>query len=274
MPYIPAEQLLRTLGISQPEEIDIERIAQHCGAAVVYEPLTGCEARIIGYGDRAIITVNSHSPRSRQRFSAGHELGHWMHDRGSISLSCSENQLVTEWFENNPERKANRYAADLLMPVSLFRPQVQDREINFDSVEQLANMFQTSLTATAIRFVEHGPLPSMVICSDAKRRKWFTRSEIIHENLWPHEAPGRETVAFDLHRNAAALPPGPSEVNAAQWINHPKAGQYVLVEDSIRVSGGLVLTLLWWRNEQQLLDLDDEQEEEDAEEQRSPYDID
>ena len=71
-----------------------------------------------------------------------------------------------------------------------------------------------------------------------------------------------------------ATPPGPTEVSAAQWINHPKANLYAVKEDSIRVSSDLVLTLLWWQNEQQLLDLMNEQEEEDSEEEPSPYDFD
>ena len=63
------------LGITCPSEIDIEAIAYYKDVVVKNEILTGCEARIIGIGDRAIITVNSHSNIERQRFSIGHELG-------------------------------------------------------------------------------------------------------------------------------------------------------------------------------------------------------
>ncbi|NOS76719.1 MAG: ImmA/IrrE family metallo-endopeptidase [Nitrospira sp.] len=271
-PISPA-QLLEELGIDSPADIDIEAIAQYCGATIVYAPLTGCEARIIGYHDRAIITIHSAASFSRRRFSGGHELGHWMHDRGK-ALACSDIQLTSEWFTDNPEKRANRYAADLLMPVFMFKPIADNRPIIFSTVDELTTTFQTSITATAIRLVEHGAFPSMVICSDARRRKWFTRSEILPEALRPHEVLGRDTVAFELHRNQMAIPPGPTEVNAAQWISHPKASLYTVKEDSIRVSSGLVLTLLWWQDEQQLLDLMNEQEEEDSEEEPSPYDFD
>ena len=50
-----AAALLKELGISEPEEIDIEAIAQYCGATVTYGRLTGSEARIIGVDDRAIV---------------------------------------------------------------------------------------------------------------------------------------------------------------------------------------------------------------------------
>jgi hypothetical protein len=64
--YRSANDLLKELGITEPKEIDIEAIAQHCEATVTYEPLTGCEARIVGTNDRAIITVNPSGNRGRE----------------------------------------------------------------------------------------------------------------------------------------------------------------------------------------------------------------
>src|SRR5258708_26691966 len=75
------EVLLTTLGVKQPKDIDVEVIAQYCGATVVYEPLTACEARVLGLGDRAIITVNINSIEERRRFSAAHQLAHWVYAR-------------------------------------------------------------------------------------------------------------------------------------------------------------------------------------------------
>ena len=62
--YRPNE-LLEELGITEPEEIELEVIAQHVGATVVVEPLTGTEARLVGSGDKAIITVNANSSLPR-----------------------------------------------------------------------------------------------------------------------------------------------------------------------------------------------------------------
>ena len=99
------------------------------------------------------------------------------------------------------------------------------------------------------------------------------RSEIVPGSFWPHEVPGRDSMAFDLHRNPRALPHGPIDVSAEQWINKPGADRYVVKEDSIRISEDLVLTLLWWENERQILDADEEDEEDDDEEERAPYDF-
>jgi hypothetical protein len=54
----PAERVLQELGISEPTEIDLEAIAFHLGARVRFRRLEGCEARIIGCNDTAIITIH------------------------------------------------------------------------------------------------------------------------------------------------------------------------------------------------------------------------
>src|SRR6266853_331549 len=108
------QQILADLGIRDPEDLDIDAIAEYCGASIRYKALTGCEARVIGYRDRAIITINATAWRGRQRFSGGHELGHWMCDRGQIAFQCDYINYVRGWWAANPETRANRFAGDLL----------------------------------------------------------------------------------------------------------------------------------------------------------------
>ncbi len=258
--YRPPEEVLGGLGIEDPEEIWIEAIAEDCNATVVYEAMEGAEARIIGFNDRAIITVNIKSPLERKRFSVGHELGHWMRDRGKTSFSCTAATFAGEWSNDNPERRANRYAADLLLPAFMFVPRAKGLEITFASVRSLAKLFKTSLVATAIRLVELGSFPAMIICSEPGRRKWFIRGPDVPNALWPRDEPGRDTVAYELLRGNHQKD-GSVDIYADQWINHRDSRKYSLEEDSIRLGRTqLVLTLLWWKNEQQLLDIDEDEE--------------
>jgi Zn-dependent peptidase ImmA (M78 family) len=83
----PAERLLQELGITEPSEIDLEAIAFHLGARVRYRKLEGCEARIIGRNDAAIITIGKDCSDRRKRFSLAHEIGHWTHHKGQ-TLVC------------------------------------------------------------------------------------------------------------------------------------------------------------------------------------------
>jgi Zn-dependent peptidase ImmA (M78 family) len=193
--------LLRELGVTEPEDIKIEAIAEYCNATVVYEPLKGSAARILGFGDRAFITVDSQSRRERQRFSAGHELGHWMLDRGRVaSFVCIEQVFATEWNSDNPERRANRYATDLLLPEFMFTQRAKNLEITFETVRRLSAIFQTSLTATAIRLVELGSFPAIVVCHTSQQRRWFVRGPDVPDAIRLREKPGAYTVAHDLLR--------------------------------------------------------------------------
>ena len=259
--FTSVDALLQDLGITEPDELDLGVIAQHCRATILYKPLEGCAARISGTDARAIITVDSNSRPERQRFSAGHELGHWMFDRGKVSLfSCEESVFIKEWSRQNPETRANRYASDLLMPVVMFKSRAAAFKcIDFNTAKTLAKVFNTSLTATAIRLVEHGPLPAMLVCSSADGVEWTVRASGI--KLWA-QRPGPATYAHDVFKGGENELSG--EVNASAWFDHPVADRHQIHEHSIRAYQGLVLSLLWWRDESMLIELDDYEEERDG----------
>jgi hypothetical protein len=142
--FTPAERVLQELGISEPTEIDLEAIAFHLGARVRFRRLEGCEARIIGCNDSAIITIHNDCSPTRKRFSLAHEIGHWTHHRGQ-TLVCR----VDEWRPQDrmsPERVANTFAADLLMPKYLFEPIAGAfPKLNFKTIADIAAIFRTSL---------------------------------------------------------------------------------------------------------------------------------
>jgi hypothetical protein len=246
--------------VRDPEDLDIEAIAQYCGATIRYKPLSGCEARIMGLGDAAIITINAASSLERKRFSGGHELGHWMRDRGTASFQCNEQMFTREWSEENPEKRANRFASDLLLPAKMFRPLSKGLPVTFASVQQLADIFRMSLSATAIRLVEYGSYPAMLVCSGAGGRQWYVASSDVSGKLWPVDRPGPSTCAAELlSRSNPAL--RPRKIGADQWIKNFRADQYWVKEDSISWVNQSVLSLVWWEDESQLIDLDNFQEE-------------
>ena len=255
------DQILHELAIERPDEIDIEVIAQYLGATIYYKPLKGCEARIVGYGDRAIIAVNSTSSWARQRFSAGHELGHWVHDRGRVSFTCDSAQINREWSANNAETRANRFASDLLLPLNLFVPLAQRRPPTLETTRSLSTSFETSLTATAIRLVEHGSYPCMIVCHSPDRRVWFSRGADVPKAIWPRDGPGKGTLAYELlHNDQPMVNAEAIDTYADEWLTTEGSDGYSIHEESILIADGLTLSLLWWKDEQQLIDLEDEME--------------
>jgi hypothetical protein len=246
--------LLEHLGITDAEDIDMEAIAQACGATIIYQPLSGCSARLVGLGSRAIITVDSRNSRARQRFSAAHELGHWMHDRGKVAFACNEGQFVHEWGEANIERRANRFAANLLLPRAIFKRRIRNEAVNFDLVKILSHQFMTSLTATAIRLIEFTAFPAILACYEGGQRSWVVRSpstpaELALKARMPHWSAASEH-RIGLPAKPDAQPDGfPAEL----WFDHPDAIFYTVYAEACRVSAEAELVLLTWRDETQLL---------------------
>jgi len=160
----PAERLLQSYGITRPNEIDLETIAYELGAQIKYRPLEGCEARIVGTGNSAIISVNSISSIPRQRFSIAHELGHWKYHRGK-QLDCrADNADISKKNTSEFERIADDYAANLILPRYLLRPILKNHaNLSFSIIDDVAKEFSTSFTATAIRTVESNEFPCLLI---------------------------------------------------------------------------------------------------------------
>ncbi len=249
--YRPAAALLAELGISEPSEIDIEAIAQHCGATVTYGRLTGSDARIVGTGDTAIITVNKNPSRGRERFSAAHELAHWLRDAGEVALVCNPDESFDESGGINRETLANDYATDLLLPHSMFKPRAEGRSMTIESASALADVFAMSLTATTIRLVQLGSFPAVVVVSDVGRLRWFRRGPDVPESLWPH-APGRKTFAYDIARGITDS--GSGNVYVDEWFNGA-VERHSIHEDSRRLTDRLMLSILWWTDESPLEDI-------------------
>lgn len=218
-----------------------------------YRKLDGCAARIIGRGDRAIISVDGNSPSERQRFSIGHELGHWMRDRGKPVYLCQEADIRSSWSQQSSEARANQFSADLLMPEFMFKARARARPMTFDTVNDLAAEFQTSRTATAIRLVQLGSYPAMVVCYGQQGRRWHIAGPDVPGVLWPHKELSHDTEAFTL-LFGQPKPTRPTIVDADAWIDHRSSSRYTVCEHSIRV-GAEVLVLLWWKDESQILDL-------------------
>jgi hypothetical protein len=166
--------------------------------------------------------------------------------------------MQSEWGPFNAEHGANQYAADLLLPKSMFIPAAKNKPLTLDSAAELGGIFRTSLTATAIHLLRYGSFPGMLIYIENGKRKWFIRGEDVPECLWPHEFPLAATYAADLINREHQMS-SPAAIQADGWINHPRSQWYEVVEHSVRVSRNGILTMLWWKNEKQLLDLNEDE---------------
>lgn len=253
--YHHADQVLQELGITEPQEIDIEAIAWHLGARVKYRPLDRCEARIAGNGDHAIITVNARSSAHRRRFSVAHELGHWKFHRGRI-LVCRSDEIGRSG-QNYPEseRVANLYASRLLMPAYVLDPIARAYpKLTFQTVSAIAELFDTSITATAIRLVEGGHAPSVLVCHGPKGRKWFTRSPDVPDRWFAQDNLDSESFAFGVLFGRQGNDPMPRKIGADAWFDRDEAQRYEVQEQTFRTGSDEILTLVLIRDAAMLED--------------------
>lgn len=245
MSFTAPERVLQELGITEPEQIDLEAVAWHLGASVKYKPLDGCEARIVGHGSRAIITVNEASAPVRKRFSLGHEIGHWCHHSGQTLVCRSEE--IGRHGEGGAylERQADAFAAELLLPSYILCPYVrQFRKLNFEVIRKIAALFSTSLPATAIKMVEKDFWPSILICHAQIGRRWFVRNLSVSRDWFPRSDLDPQSHAFGLVFGNGTDQSTPRTVKASLWFDRRDAERYELQEQSVRMTDGDVLSLL------------------------------
>jgi hypothetical protein len=154
-----AEALLRDNGITTLP-VDPFAIAARHDIEVKANPDTapGVSGMLLRHGDCFGILYATHIPsQGFQRFSVGHELGHYFLD-GHIDHILPEDGIHTSYagfVSADPyELEADQFAAGLLMPSAPFKRAIAGQDPGLAAIEALASLCKTSLTATAIRYAE------------------------------------------------------------------------------------------------------------------------
>jgi hypothetical protein len=249
----PAEELLQELGITEPEEIELDAIAYHVGARLRFRPLCGCEAHILGCRGQAIITVKHDSSARRKRFSIAHELGHWRYHRGK-TLACRVDEYRPRDAQS-PEKVADGYAADLLMPRYLFAPRASAiGRMSFDSIGRLAEAFKTSLTATAIRLIDLDQVSGFVISHTSRGRKWFARAPSVPRNWFPREDLDPKSFAFGIQFGDRPDDNTPRTIGADAWFDRHGASRFMVHEQTVRVAPDETMSLVLIKDKAMLED--------------------
>ena len=244
-PLSKAEALLWEYGIDRPEQIDLEAIAADLGAIVRYAPLEGSEARIVGNGDRAIITVTS-GGRPRQRFSVAHEIGHWVERHGRGGFLCGKEDIAPQNDKTKSvEAMANAFASQLVLPSYLFDPMIAGLPVTLDTADKIGKQFQASLTATAIKMVRSVAKPALVVCHSREKREWFVRGPGVPEEYWPVKELDCETDAFELLYSPDAQ--GKTTVRQApgtRWLIGRGAFSRTVRVQSVKVVDGMIISVV------------------------------
>ncbi len=244
---------LSIVSIADLQQLDL--IAFERGAIVQYRTLSGAEARLITLGAKAIITIStSIENHRRQRFSIGHELGHLeMHRRQQGVFFCTAEDL-DNWqatqIESRLEYEANEFSASLLLPERFFVQQSVDTDPSWEVIEELAGVFDVSLTATALRYVRFCEVPCAFVFVQQDRVKWFRASRSFHElgafiDVRARVDPGTLTGRYLNNGRARRCP---SRVSVSAWLPDWRTGHGITMLEQVRPAAGLdaVLVLIWF----------------------------
>lgn len=246
-----ADRVVEQLCIASPQDIIVEDIAWARNALVVYDRLDSAAARLVVRGDRAIITVSTRITNDGQRrFAVAHELGHLELHRKLNDLNlCVEGELEVGPGRKGipePELEASAFASVLLMPTAFFGPLCERRTPSLALVQDLADRFDTSLTATALRYLTFCDEQCAIVWSERGRIKWYRGTRDFGYHVRVGEALDPYSIAVDFF-DGKALPRRSTAVDASCWLApgrwHHDA---MLQEDSLPLPGlGAVITLLW-----------------------------
>jgi IrrE N-terminal-like domain len=94
------------------------------------------------------IRVNAADSPARKRFTAAHELAHFLIHRDRFTNRMIEDKMYRSGLGSSVEAEANRLAADLLMPRRVIRQLIAD---GIRSPEQMAKIFNVSLQSMQLR---------------------------------------------------------------------------------------------------------------------------
>jgi predicted transcriptional regulator len=134
--------------------VDIVGIARAFGINVYEDDLSdGVSGKILkdsshGGDSGYSIVVNSREPWVRKRFTIAHEIAHFLLHRNHIGDGLIDDALFRSGLSTREEVRANKLAADLLMPYGLIEEEMKK---GAKTVEQLAAIFKVSQQAMRVR---------------------------------------------------------------------------------------------------------------------------
>lgn len=244
-----AREIIESWNITDPSQIDVYAIAADCGAYVIERPMNGCEGRLLRRGNRGVITVRSDIREDgKKRFVAAHDLGHFKLHTKADQLEICTDQSLLYWYKHirKEEPEANAFAVELLLPAHLFQPRCKDMAPSMELVKDLAETFQTTLTATTLRYVELSPYSCALVVSENGKIRWYRKNKDFLYRVKYGCPLHHHTHAADFFAGKP-LSDKPHEVLAETWLEDDRVpSQETLMEHSVALpSYNTVLSLLW-----------------------------
>lgn len=119
----------------------------------------------------------------RINFTLAHEFGHYLLHRKKYpdGLKCTKNDIYNDNAKKVIETEANIFASYLLMPFDDFRKESNLYPFSPTLFENLARRYNTSLTATILKWIDMTDKKAMAIFSDNGFIEWKKLSNALYK---------------------------------------------------------------------------------------------
>lgn len=194
-----------------------ERLVDYLEIEVKNSPLN-CNGWCLQFDDRAIIRINSEMSDVRKRFTLAHELGHLIYE---VPTVVGES-VLTFGRRSREERQIDKFAAALLLPISIVSNAIKEIPVTAKTLQRLAKNAKVSDLAVALRVAnlaaEIGLNDASVVFYENDTLKWQWSETLKLTGDSPAKILAECTK---LAPNPARIPHGREEVIVASFIENP-----------------------------------------------------
>ena len=261
---------MQSLDNKVPIPVPIDSIAMSLDIASI-DPLPSkiksFEGVLLKKDWQGFIFFNGLSPLSRQRFTIGHELGHWMipsHLTGD-QLSCTKQQISNSYTKGQAiskeiriEIEANRFSAQILMPEKEFRIDTNKNEPDLRHIFAVSQKYNVSMVACCLRFRDLSDYSCAII-----QHHNFIIKRIFKTKSFPNLDRNFKENGFISPKSLSASNSFSKElipIDWRIWLQQENPNKTELYEQVLQQRDGYRITLLYLDDSQSVAEEDMEEE--------------
>ena len=228
--------------------VPVELYAQEVGAVI--RPQDDMEADEAGYcfesNGKRFICTNAKDRPERQRFTVCHEVAH-------LWLGLPSQHGTGPWwsYAKRPlaEILCDVFAAELLLPYDLFHLEAEKASIGMSSIDNLAERFQASVTATGSRYAAAVSSPVAFVLSEQGKVRYASRSKLLKDApawITPRVAIPEGSLSQKVRAGLTAE--SQDIVHADLWFSEWERGGTLVEQVRHLAQWDQTLSLLWFED--------------------------
>ena len=219
-------------------EVTKQRFSEPVGRVVAHgiDGIDGMLSRRKKHMDWCISYDEKVSILGRINFTVSHEFGHYLlHRKLRDTFKCGQSEMMDYDSRESKrlEAQANTFASYLLMPRNDFEAQIKGCEISFELLRHCAERYQTSLTATVLKWLEFTEEAALLVVADHDEFICWSYCSQSAKRLGAYKAPG-ETIPPSTLEYLRASPSGSRVTRRASpgvWHSTEEAIESAIVSD-------------------------------------------